>query len=302
MNRDTWILARGLYLVLIAVLVVGPTVELASIVRAPKVTVGEAVPGSPGVDALDLIAHAPKVTVGDASGDELAPPTAEARLQTAFGNLPLYFIENRGQVDKRVAYYVQGSDATLYFTSGGVTFALTGGRPTALTPRPPSLVGKGEKDTLPRFGEGLGEGLVSRYTVKLDFLNANPAARPIAQDQTPAVVSYFKGPRDQWQTGLPTYSTVVYADVWPGIDLIYSGTVNQLKYRFVVHPGADPHQIRLAYRGATNLTVNNSGQLVVTTPARSFTDDAPVAYQEIGGERVEVQMAYQLATDGLRHN
>ena len=32
--------------------------------------------------------------------------------------MPLYFVENRGQVDSRVAYYVQGSDKSIYFTEG----------------------------------------------------------------------------------------------------------------------------------------------------------------------------------------
>ncbi len=45
-----------------------------------------------------------------------------------FGKLPLYFIENQGQLDPRVAYYVQGRDTSVYCTSRGVTFALTGHR------------------------------------------------------------------------------------------------------------------------------------------------------------------------------
>src|SRR5437867_1428411 len=42
----------------------------------------------------------------------------KAQVQAGFGKLPLYFIENRGQVDDPVAYYVQGRDTTLYFTPG----------------------------------------------------------------------------------------------------------------------------------------------------------------------------------------
>ena len=43
----------------------------------------------------------------------------------AYGKLPLYFIENRGQIDGRVAYYIQGSDKTIYFTAEGLTFTLS---------------------------------------------------------------------------------------------------------------------------------------------------------------------------------
>jgi hypothetical protein len=58
-------------------------------------------------------------------------PAAQARLIEGLGKLPLYFVENQGQLDERVAYYIQGSDKTIYFSPGGVTFALTDP-----TPRP----------------------------------------------------------------------------------------------------------------------------------------------------------------------
>lgn len=80
------------------------------------------------------------------------------------------------------------------------------------------------------------------------------------------MISYFKGGRDQWKTGLKTYGTLVYADLWPGIDLICSGTVNRLKYTFVVKPGADPQQIKLAYRGATAVQLTEAGELAGAHP------------------------------------
>jgi hypothetical protein len=224
--------------------------------------------------------------------------------------MPVYFIENRGQVDERVAYYVQGSDKTLYFTAEGVTFAMT--------------VPHGESSAAGR-GEGRRErGAVSpvsrlagsrwrfsnvetpsRWAVKLDFLDANPGVHPVAEERQEAVISYFKGRPDHWRTSLPTYARLVYRNIWPGIDLIYQGTTNRLKYQFVVHPGADPAQIRLAYRSATGVAVNAGGQLEVTTPLGGFTDDTPVAYQEVGGRHYAVAVAYQLAPtpiqgDGVR--
>jgi hypothetical protein len=111
------------------------------------------------------------------------------------------------------------------------------------------------------------------------------------------VISYFKGPKDQWQTGLPTYASLVYLDLWPGIDLVYSGTVNRLKYTFVVKPGADPNQIKLAYRGASGVRLTQAGQLEVTTPVGEFHDDRPYAYQESEGQRTEVATAYRVKAD-----
>lgn len=50
---------------------------------------------------------------------------ATTRVETDWGKMPLYFITNQGQMDARVAYYVQGGDKTLYFTPDGITFALS---------------------------------------------------------------------------------------------------------------------------------------------------------------------------------
>lgn len=131
-----------------------------------------------------------------------------------------------------------------------------------------------------------------RWVVKLDFVGANRDVQPVGEERTEAVISYFKGPQDQWHAGLPTYSRIVYRDLWPGIDLVYYGTVNALKYEFVVHPGADPSQIRLTYCGAESVTLNAAGQLEVTTPVGSFADDVPIAYQDIDSQRVPVSAAY----------
>jgi hypothetical protein len=93
-----------------------------------------------------------------------------------------------------------------------------------------------------------------------------------------------------------TYRGVTYAELWPGIDLVYTGAGGQLKSTFVVKPGADPSQIRLAYRGATGVRLTEAGQLEVSTPVGSFADDRPYAYQDASGDRSEVPVAFALAS------
>jgi len=182
-----------------------------------------------------------------------------------YGKVPVSFIPNRGQMDERVDYYIPGKDKTIYFGAEGVTFALA-----------PSHKEK------------------SRWIVKLDFLGANPGLRPIGASETGTVISYFRGTPDKWKTGLAAQSRVVYPDLWPGIDLAYCGTTDALKYEFIVHPGADPSQIRLAYRGARSVEIDEEGRLAVSTPAGGFKDGTPVAYQEKSGERSPISLAYKI--------
>jgi hypothetical protein len=216
-----------------------------------------------------------------AATDAAAAATAQVpsfgALEVSLHQTPLYFIENQGQINGPVAYYVQGKDKTLYFTSEGLTFVLHG----------PDAQDAELSHEFPRAP-------TSRWIVKLDLIGANPHVQPVGMDETSALVSYFKGPRDEWVTGLKTYSGVVYRDLWPGIDLLYSGTVNRLKYQFVVHPGADPGDIRLAYRGATEVAVDEAGRLQVSTRVGGFEDDAPYAYQQDeSGANAEVAVSYE---------
>ena len=185
--------------------------------------------------------------------------------------MPLQFIPNRGQADRAVDYYVTARDMNIYFASGGLTFSLSGDR----------------KD-------GVVRSAARRWTVKLDFIGASQDARPAALERSGTRVSYFKGrPRD-WKAGLEACSKIIYRDLWPGIDLVYSGALDRIKYDLVVHPGADPSKIRLAYRGVAKIELQAGGRLVARTPVGGIEDEAPIAYQEIDRERRPVAVSYDL--------
>jgi hypothetical protein len=218
------------------------------------------------------------------------------KIDPTFGKMPLYFIQNDGQVDTQVAYYIQGRDKTIYFTSEGLTFVLSergseenrSGETASMKRR--SLMNPAER-------EFRSPGAQSRWVVKLDFVGATPDVQPSGKEKTEAFISYFRGSPEEWKTGLPTYARIIYRDLWPGIDLVYYGTMDRLKYEFIVHPGADPSSIRLAYRGASSVVVNEDGRLKVVTPAGGFEDDVPVGYQEVEGAKVDVALSYALKFD-----
>jgi len=132
-------------------------------------------------------------------------------------------------------------------------------------------------------------------------VGANPDVHPEGLEETGAKISYFKGKPSEWKTRLPAYSKVIYRELWPGIDLVYYGTVKGLKYEFIVHPGADPSQIRLSFRGAESVSVDESGRLQVMTPMGGFSDDVPIAYQEIAGKITDVKLAYRLDSEACSY-
>lgn len=180
---------------------------------------------------------------------------------------PLSFIENRGQTDGEVAYYVRGMDKTLYFTPRSVTVALKKENP---------------------------KGAPERWIVKLEFLGADTPAPPEGRSRRDRVVHYFKGPPEDWKRDVPLYGEIVYHDLWPGIDLVYAALGDRIKYHFVVKPGADPRNIRIRCRGASGIALTEEGGLEVSTPLGALTDDKPLAYQWTEERRREVPMDFIL--------
>jgi len=211
------------------------------------------------------------------------------QLRADLGRMPLAFIANQGQIDRRAEYYIAGKDKGIFFTSEGLTFAL--GRNRA--PKDPDASGRIADAAHPARSAQQGQA-GSRWNAKLDFVGANPGVHPEGEAKTETAFSFFRGrPRD-WRTGVPAYFRLVYPDLWPGIDLVYSGTSERLKYEFIVRPGADPSRIRLAYRGISGLVVDAKGRLHVETPAGGFRDETPVAYQVIEGENAVVPVTFRL--------
>ena len=220
---------------------------------------------------------------------------AQVTIDKEWGKMPLSFIPNKGQMDKQVYFYLQGKDKSVYFTSTGLTYALTGPAENQPDPRDEAKPGSPVEKREQRERElSQPSHPPARWVVKLDFVNARKGAKPECLEKSGTVVSYFKGKTAEWQAGLEAASKIIYRNLWPGIDLVYWGTVNKMKYEFIVHPGADPGQIKLAYSGAASVVENPKGQLEVHTPRVNFYDDTPVAWQEIAGKRETVSLKYAL--------
>ncbi len=199
------------------------------------------------------------------------------------GNLPLSFAENKGQLDARVAFHLQGHNTAAYFTAQNVTLAFTH---------------NGAEKSVRAPGNAR-----QRWNLKLDFVGANPEAILTGNELGKAQISYFNGTPEQWRTGIRSYSSITYRNLWPGIDLVYSGTTSRLKYEFIVNPGADPRQIKLAYRGTNApLAVNQQKQLEIPTPFGVIHDDKPVSFQNKGKNKTKQIktefVVYERAADG----
>jgi hypothetical protein len=106
-------------------------------------------------------------------------------------------------------------------------------------------------------------------------------------------VNYLRGSRDGWRMGVPTYAAVRATNVYPGIDAVFYGTEGDLEYDLVVASGASPNSIRLSFVGSDRVQTRD-GELHVRAQDRTLIQRRPVAYQDIHGRRVPVDVRYRI--------
>ena len=190
----------------------------------------------------------------------MAVSMAAAQSSTSF---PIFFVPAHGHAAPAAHFMVRGSGLTAFFAPSEVVFHTRAG------------------------------------TVHMDFPGAAGPTSIQPFQQLAGEANFLEGPPEQWRTGVPLFRGVVYRDLYPGIDMVYSGEGSQLKSQFVVAPGADPSRILIRYSNAGQLRLGSDGSLVVPVGKHQVREQAPIVYQEIGGARVRVDGRFALFGDAV---
>lgn len=202
------------------------------------------------------------------------PDSVRTDINEALRAMPLLFHENHGEHPEEVRFATRGNGRAVFFTTSGVTYSLRGG----LTETP--------------------DGTTDRWTLQLDFVNANEATTLSGRHAAETKFHDFRGPESQWRTGDIAFEGLTYRELWPGIDLLVGGRTNEIKHKYLVEPGVDPSVIKLRYSGATDIRVREAsddpGGLDIETPVTTLQDSSPVAFQDIDGETIAIPARYRI--------
>jgi hypothetical protein len=201
-------------------------------------------------------------------------PPARPQIEQTLTGLAVPFVENAGQIDPAVVYYASTFSGKVFVTRHGqIVYDLP-----ARSPNAPS-------------GDRAGGSSVTE-----SFVGGRTA--PVGRQPAAARVSFFLGNDPaRWRAQVPTYAEVGLGEVYPGIDVTLKAHGKQVEKIFTVQPGAAPDAIRVRVAGAQGLALGADGALVVHTGVGEVRLTPPVAYQEAGGQRQEVDVAYTVAGD-----
>jgi hypothetical protein len=176
--------------------------------------------------------------------------------------VPLFFVPNRGQAAPKVRFMVKGSGLTAHFLPGEIELRVGG------------------------------------VKVTMRFEGANPKHRVEGDGRLPGHANFLAGSETNWRVNLPLYGSVVYRELYPGIDMEYGGAGRNLKSEFLVAAGAAPSQIRVRYLGAGSPSVDADGSLVVPVAGIALRERAPLVYQERSGVKEFIAGKFLVRGDG----
>jgi len=86
------------------------------------------------------------------------------------------------------------------------------------------------------------------------------------------------------------YNKITYHEIYPGIDWVIYTNNGEIKYDFVVHPGAKPSLIKMEFTHQEELKLNADGSFTLKNILGSVTEKKPVSFQ---GEQ-EIKTAFVL--------
>ena len=204
----------------------------------------------------------------------------------------LEFIGNEGQWDEHVRYAAALPGGRLFVQPTGLTYAFYD----------PSFLDQHHHSGT-SVPTGPPTGAIAAHAYSVLFEQASPRARLTATEITPGERNYFVG-RDErrWASHVRGYRQLRYAGLWPGIDLtLYENQTQRLEYDVLLAPRANPARVALRYDGATALTLDAAGNLVIKTTVSTTTELAPQAWQfDANGQRQAVACRYELAGRTVR--
>lgn len=224
------------------------------------------------------------LTVGTiASAKVKHPATGEIPHPTPNNNKVLDFIENKGQWNQEAKYKANVPGGSLFITDKGFVY---------------NYLSLSDIEKIHEHDDNSKQEpsteIIHSHAFRVNFVGANNAINYKQIDKKSYYHNYFIGnDASKWAGNVSLYGEIVQKNIYPGIDVNLYSKEKSFKYDFIVAPGANAAQIKLAFDGVKP-EITQSGNLKFVTSVNTIEEEAPYTYQVIDGKKVEVKCNYRL--------
>ena len=190
----------------------------------------------------------------------------------------LHFIQNLGQWKEPFLFKSEMNQAAFFAETDCFTFVIKA---------------KDQEESADRFHH---QHATAAHAYKVHFIGSNPQVTVTGHDIDPTegYDNYFIGNKpEHWVSRVPHLKTILYHDLYPGIDMDVRVTEHAMKTNYYVSAGTNPSAIVLEYEGTDKLYLS-SGNLIIRTSVGEIVEIRPYAYQECDTGHCEIDVRYRL--------
>jgi len=246
------------------------------------------------------------------------------------GNLE--FVENKGQWDSVIRFRADMPDANFFLQKHGFSVLMQSpadmdalrqmmhGKNESVQPQPaknktaaystpksggistqlvknPIITVPGNTSNGSDDGSNTNGLIMHSHLYQVEFLNSSDQVEIKGDKPLDTYNNYFIGnDSSRWRPTCKIYQAVVYKNIYPNIDLRYYTENDQLKYDLIVHPGGNPDNIKMKYKGAVKLVVK-SGQVTIHTSVGDVNETIPRSYQFSNSGNKDLECSYVAGPD-----
>lgn len=134
--------------------------------------------------------------------------------------------------------------------------------------------------------------------VYLRFLNANKSAIIIGKDKIVKKLNYYSDNNEVNKT-INLYKEIRYKNIYPGVDLVFSGNKDSFNYIFYIDSECDINNILLEVDGVNYITLNADNNIVLNISGEEIVQNPPKVFIIENNKEIEKKFSFYIKDKNL---
>lgn len=202
------------------------------------------------------------------------------------------FIENLGQFSYNnydVRFGAKNNGVEVFFLSNGIVWKHTTIKKSEKEierEKNERLNHKSDKNVKKEKREAKDEYDVTSQSLEMEWVGAN---KNVIIEKENKVDFYYTYKINGKGILAHAYSKITYKKLYDGIDIeiLMPKDKKGVKYNIIAKVGADISKIKMKYKNASKIEIDNKGNLIINSDLGQFTDLAPISYLKKSKTKVE---------------
>ena len=207
---------------------------------------------------------------GTVRATEQPAPAVKATLVNNLSAMLLSFTQNMGQWPDSILFRANAGGATMWFTRDGIYYQfvrrIPKQTPASLDEAPADILRADLPDKLRREPDS-----IETMMIKAEFVGTSQEVTAIGLEELEYKCNYFIGNDPaKWRTDVSNYTGVTLKGIYPGVDIVYRSRDGKFEYELVAASQTQLGQVKVEYRGATEVRRDGNGNAVLQTSFGEF--------------------------------